>query len=228
MAQQGAKFIDAAQAKGDTDTALGALGLPRAGTRMIRTRMDGSQVPQTLRGLMPKEILDDGTELPDTVLLEDDAGLEDEAQWPLMEGESLTEAPTAEQTAVDADLTRFTEELANEIPNLPEGVLQQELEREGVQSVEAVPPNRRSAFLGSLKTVNKQAEKQAADDQRAQEKQAQEQQKQAQAAREGAAEASRATAEGRGKPCCPGAAGCRRTARHGAGGNRPQGILQRD
>ena len=178
MAQKGAKFIDAAQAKGDTDIALGTLGLPRVGSRMIRTRMDGSQVPQTIRGLMPKETLEDGTELPDTVLLEDDAGLEDEAQWPLMEGESLAEAPTAEQTAVDADLTRFTEELANEIPNLPEGVLQQELEREGVQSVEAVPPNRRSAFLGSLKTVNKQAEKQAADDQRTQEKQAQEQQKQ--------------------------------------------------
>ena len=178
MAQKGAKIIDAAQAKGDTDTALGALGLPRVGTRMIRTRMDGSQVPQTLRGLMPKETLEDGTELPDTVLLEDEGGIEDEAQWPLMEGESLTEAPTAEQTAVDADLTRFTEDAATEIPNLPEGVLQRELEREGVQAVEAVPPNRRSQFLRSLKTINKMAEKQVTDEQRVQEKQAAEQQKQ--------------------------------------------------
>ena len=156
---------------------------------MIRTRMDGSQVPQTLRGLMPKETLDDGTELPDTVLLEDDGGLEDEAQWPLMEGESLTEAPTAEQSAVDADLTRFMEDAATEIPNLPAEALQRELEREGVQAVDDVPPNRRSQFLQSIKKINKlaekqaqeqqkQAEKQATDEQRGQEKQAAEQQKQ--------------------------------------------------
>ena len=219
MAQKGAKFIDAAQAKGDTDAALGTLGLPRVGSRMIRTRMDGSQVPQTIRGLMPRETLDDGTELPDTILLEDEGGIEDEAQWPLMEGESLAEAPTAEQSAVDADLTRFTEDVAVEIPNLPAGVLQQEMEREGVQTVDAIPPNRRSQFLQSIKKINqqaekqaqdqqKQAEKQAADEQRVQEKQAAEQQKQVVAA-----------AEGRGGPCCPGTAGCRRTARHGAGGN---------
>ncbi len=169
LIQRGREIIAGLESKKASDASLSEFGVPGIGEEAVYR---SGELESTVRVV---DFVPADESAPAQLVVEDENGVTTDLQLPL-EHESLEVVPTGEDKGGAADLTRFGEEVQETVRGREE-FLAEELIREDVENLTALPADRRSNFLSALKKRIQQQDQTTQEEQRQQDQRTQEEQK---------------------------------------------------
>ena len=176
LIQRGRETIASTEAKTEANQALSEFELPGVDSEAVY------QSGELEARVKVVDFVPADQDAPAQVVIEDANGVTTDLQLPLDSSESLTAVPTVEEKGELADLGRFGEQIEETVRGREE-ILAEELIREDVENLEALPRDRRSQFLSTLQRRIQESQK-TLDQQQQQEGRAQQDERQSQADRQ--------------------------------------------